>query len=202
MKKYPALALLELSTISSGLLTGDAIIKAAPISVLKSGTVHNGKFLLLFGGSVASVEESYNKGLFIGGDNIISSVFLPNVHEKIYNAILGKRNEIVSETLGMFETTSVANVIKSSDAAVKGATVEVVELRIADDIGGKGLVVFNGKIEEVEIALEIAKEKLDNNNSLFNSSIISNIHNEMAKQLDISSSYRNNGLKELEGGEL
>jgi len=202
MKKYPALALLELSTISSGIFTGDAIIKAAPVSVLKSGTVHNGKYLLLFGGSVASVEESYNKGLAISKNDIIDSVFLPDIHQKVHDAILGKRTVIVSETVGMFETNSVANIIKSTDAAVKGTNVEIVEMRLADDIGGKGFVIFNGTIEEIEIALEIAKEKLMNSNILVNASIIPNIHTEMAKQLDISSSFKNNGLTELEGGEI
>ena len=202
MKKYPALALLELSNISSGIFIGDAIIKAAPVSVLRSGTIHNGKYLLLFGGSVASVEESYQKGLAAGGENIIDSVFLPDIHQKVHDAIIGKRKVIVSETLGMFETTSVASVIQSADAAVKATDIEIIEMRLADDIGGKGLVLFNGKIEDVEVAIDISKEKLDNLGMLVNISIISNIHNEMAKQLDISSSFKNNGLTELEGGEL
>ena len=202
MKKYPALALLELSNISSGILTGDAIIKAAPISVLKSGTVHNGKYLLLFGGSVASVEESYQIGLSIGNQDIIDRVFLPDVHDKVYDGILGIRQAIKRETLGIFETTSVANTIKSADAAVKGADVEIIEIRLADDIGGKGLVIYCGKLEEVETALEISKEKLSNPETLVQSSIIPNLSGEMAKQLDTTSIFMKNEMRNLEGGEI
>ncbi|MDO9548824.1 MAG: BMC domain-containing protein, partial [Candidatus Marinimicrobia bacterium] len=77
MKKYPALALIELSNIAAGILTGDAMVKVAPISVLKAGTVHNGKYLILIGGSVASVEEAFHKGLTAGGEQVIDKVLLP-----------------------------------------------------------------------------------------------------------------------------
>jgi len=202
MKKYPALALIELSNISSGIFTGDAIVKAAPVSVLKSGTVHNGKYLLLFGGSVASVEESYNKGLLIGGSAVIDHVFLPDIHEQVQDAIIGKRKKVEDECLGIFETTSVAATIQSADAAIKGTNISIVEIRLADDIGGKGLVIYNGKIEEIEEAIAISKEKLNDPQMLLNASIIPNLHTEMAKQLDTTSIFMKNKLTKLEGGEI
>ncbi len=202
MKKYPALALIELSNISSGIFTGDAIVKAAPVSVLKSGTVHNGKYLLLFGGSVASVEESYKKALSVGGNNVIDHVFLPNIHQQVHDGILGKRRKVDTECLGIFETLSVAAVIQSADAAIKGANVDIIEIGLADDIGGKGLVLYNGKLEEVEEALVISKEKLNNSETLLNSSLIPNIHPEMAKQIETSSIFMKNRLTKLEDGEL
>ncbi len=202
MKKYPALALLELSNISAGIFTGDAIIKAAPVSVLKSGTVHNGKYLLLFGGSVAAVEESYQTGLSVGGENIIDRVFLPNIDSKVHDAILNKRNKISHETLGLFETKSVAITIKAADAAVKSTEIEIVEIRLADDIGGKGLVIYNGKLEEVEAALEISRSKLADPAMLINAAVIPNLHTEMAKQLEASSIFVKNQLTDLKGGEI
>ena len=87
MKTYPAIALIEYSSIATGILASDAMLKKAPITVIKSGTVHNGKYLVLIGGSVASVEESYVKGLAIDPDNIIDSVILPNVHQQLHDSI-------------------------------------------------------------------------------------------------------------------
>ena len=78
MKKYPAIALLEISGIATGIYCADVMIKCAPITVLKSGTVHNGKYLILIGGSVASVEEAFYKGLTAAKDEIIDHVFLPD----------------------------------------------------------------------------------------------------------------------------
>jgi microcompartment protein CcmL/EutN len=43
----PALALVELSSIAAGVQAADAMAKRAPIDVLKAGTVHNGRYLVL-----------------------------------------------------------------------------------------------------------------------------------------------------------
>jgi microcompartment protein CcmL/EutN len=202
MKNYPALALIELSTIASGILTGDAMIKTAPVSVLKSGTVHDGKYLILVGGSVASIEEAFKKGIAIGGDQIIDSVFLPDVHPQVNDAILGKRISCSEEAFGITETSSVAATIQSADAAVKGAQVNIIEIRLGDDIGGKAFVIFNGKIEEVEEALSIFKAVLTDQQVLLNDTLIPNLHSEMVKQLNITSIFKKNELSELRDGEI
>ncbi len=48
----PALGLLELESIAAGIEVGDAMAKRAPIEVLRAGTVHPGKYLVLVGGAV------------------------------------------------------------------------------------------------------------------------------------------------------
>ena len=202
MKKYPAFALIELSSISTGIITGDAILKAAPVSILKSGTVHNGKYLLLFGGSVASVEESYNTGIAFGSGYIINHIFLPNVHQQIYDCIQGNRNQICEEAIGIFETNSVAALIQSTDAAVKSTKISIIEIRLANDIGGKGLVLYNGKLEEIKEAISVSYEKLSDPQLFLNSAIIPNISREMAKQIQNSTSFDNNEFFKLKEGEI
>ena len=63
----PALALVELSSVVAGVQAADAMAKRASIDVLKAGTVHNGKYLVLVGGQVADVEESLAAGREVGG---------------------------------------------------------------------------------------------------------------------------------------
>ena len=77
MNPYPAIALLELSSIARGALTGDVMAKKAPIEMLRSGTVQPGKYLVLIGGTVAAVEESFREGVRIAGDRLADRVFLP-----------------------------------------------------------------------------------------------------------------------------
>jgi len=202
MKKYPALALIELSNVAVGILTGDAMVKVAPISVLKAGTVHNGKYLILIGGSVASVEEAYYKGFAVAGEQVIDKVLLPDVHNNVNEAVLGKRSNCTDEALGVFETSSVAATIQSADAAVKSTRVNIIEIRLADDIGGKAFVLFNGKVEEVSEALDISRKVLADPSVILNESLIPNLHTDMAKQLDRSSYFGKNDLKKLEGGEV
>ena len=38
MKKYPAIAVIEFSSIADGIYTTDAILKKAPIAMIKGGT--------------------------------------------------------------------------------------------------------------------------------------------------------------------
>ena len=118
MKTYSAIALIEYSSIATGILAGDEMLKKAPITVIKSGTVHNGKYLVLIGGSVASVEESYAKGLTVEPENVIDSMILPDVHQQLHNGILGSRLECTEESLGIIEASSVSTMIKASDAGI------------------------------------------------------------------------------------
>ena len=191
MKKYPSIALLELSSIAVGIYTADAMVKRAPITVLKSGTVHNGKYLVLIGGSVGSVEESYFTGIDSGVEKIIDQVHLPDIHDKVHEAILGNRVKCKKEAMGIIETSTVAATIKSADSAVKGADVEILEIRIADDLGGKAFAIFNGEIEDVQSAIEISKENVTKKEFWVRDKIIPRISQEMVEQINKSTLFKN-----------
>jgi microcompartment protein CcmL/EutN len=202
MKKYPAIALIEYSSIATGILAGDEMLKKAPITVIKSGTVHNGKYLVLIGGSVASVEESYLKGLAIDPDNIIDSMILPNIHEQLHDSILGSRLKCTRESLGIIEASSVSTMIKATDAGVKGADVNIVEIRLADDIGGKAFTIYNGSIEEIQAAVEIAKNAVTNPEHWVNETIIPNMHNDMKEQIDQTTRFAQAKFRNLIDSEI
>jgi len=191
MKKYPSIALLELSSIAVGIFTADAMVKRAPITVLKSGTVHNGKYLVLIGGSVGSVEESYFTGIDSGAEKIIDQVQLPDVHDKVHDAILGNRIKCSGEAIGIIETSTVAATIKSADAAIKGTDVEILEIRIADDLGGKAFAIFNGEIEDVQSAIEISKENVTKKEFWVRDKIIPRISAEMVDQINQTTAFKN-----------
>ena len=201
MKRYPAIALIEFNSISTGITAGDAMIKKAPISILKAGTVSRGKYLVLIGGSVASVEESYKEGLYIGADIVIDKVFLPDVHPQVLAAILGTRKKVRLDSLGVIETASVAATIEAADAAIKGAIVNIIEIRLADALGGKGFVFVNGKVEDVEAAINIGINAISNKALWRNSTIIPAIHNELAQEIDGTSRFSAAELRKLPGDE-
>ena len=189
MKKYPAIALLELSSIATGITCGDMMIKQAPIAVIKSGTVHDGKYLILIGGSVASVEEAYYKGVAVADDAVVDQLFLPDVHDQVHDAILGQRNICAREAIGIIETTSVAATIQSADRAIKSTNIEIVEIRLADHLGGKAFAIFSGEIEDVQMAVEVAREKTTNPKFWICNKVIANIHPDMARQIDQSTYF-------------
>jgi len=201
MKQQDALALIELNSIPVGILTADSMLKEAPVAVLKSGTVHNGKYLILIGGSVASVGMAFAKGMSRGQDHLLDAAFLPDIHESVYQACLGKRMTCGSEALSVMEVATVAAILQSSDAAMKGAEVELVELRLADDLGGKSIAIYAGKVEDVEMAINLSERAIENPEHILSQSILPRVDSELAKQINASTYFSKSDLSRLPGAE-
>mgnify|MGYP001052297516 CR=1 FL=1 len=182
-KIEPALALLEFSSIATGINAADAMVKRAPIYVLKTGTVQPGKYLVLIGGEVADVEESLAAGRDTGASDEVDFVYLPQVHPDVVAAIGGGRVPGPDDALGIIETTTVAAAIHSADAGLKGADVRLLEIRLADGLGGKGIVFFSGIVHDVEAAIEIGTGVLSNPNLLLRQVVIPQLHSEMWENL-------------------
>ena len=146
---------------AGGIHAADAMVKRAPIALLKAGTVQPGHYLVLIGGSVASVEEAYGEGVGVGAGCLLDSVLLPDVHAEVHDAILGARRALTAEALGVLETRGTASLLRAADAGVKGADVSIAEIRLADDLGGRAFVLFDGPLPDVESALAIGRSRLD-----------------------------------------
>ena len=172
----PALALVEFSSIAAGIEAADAMAKRAPLDVITAGTVHNGKYLVLIGGQVAHVEESLASGRETGGTAILDFVFLPQVHPEVVETIGGARTPDEEDALGVIETETVASAIQAADAGIKGAKVRLVEVRLADGLGGKGIVLFSGLVSNVEAAVEMGKEALERPELLVREVVIPHFH--------------------------
>jgi microcompartment protein CcmL/EutN len=178
-KIEPALALLEFSSIATGINAADAMVKRAPIAIIKSGTVQPGKYLVLIGGEVADVEESLAAGRDTGAADAVDYVYHPQVHQQVVDAIGGGRIPEPDDALGIIETTTVAAAIHSADAGLKGADVRLLEIRLADGLGGKGIVFFSGLVHDVEAAIEIGTTALSSKDLLLRQVVIPQLHREM-----------------------
>jgi microcompartment protein CcmL/EutN len=172
----PALALVEFSSIAAGIESADAMIKKAPIKIIRSGTVQPGKYLVLIGGEVADVEESLAAGRLVGGSKVLDTVFLPRVHIDVVRSLAGGRVPEPEDSVGVIETTTVAAAIHAADAGVKGAEVRLLEVRLADGLGGKGIVLFSGLVADVEAAVEIGVGVLEQPDLLVRQVVIPQLH--------------------------
>jgi microcompartment protein CcmL/EutN len=186
----PALALIEFSSIATGIEAADAMIKRAPIEVIKSGTVQPGKYLVLIGGLTADVEESLEAGRLVGGSALVDLIFLPNVHPEVVQAIGGGRIPDRIDSLGVIETTTVAAAIHAADAGIKGAEVHLVEVRLADGLGGKGIVLYSGVVADVEAAVEIGVGVLEKPELLVRQVVIPQLHREMWENVGDATRFR------------
>ncbi|MBX3056262.1 MAG: BMC domain-containing protein [Anaerolineae bacterium] len=174
---FPALALLEFNSIATGIMAGDAMVKRAPVSRIQAGTVQPGHYLVLVVGDVAPVQEAVQAGKETGQAALRDLVFLPNVHPEVVRALTGERQAQEADALGVVETQTVAAAIHAADAGVKGAEVTLLQLRLADGLGGKGLVLFTGLVADVETAVALGTAVAPS--QLLRQAVIPQLHAEM-----------------------
>lgn len=179
----PAILLLEFDSIAIGIRAGDAMAKRSPLKTLHAGTVHPGRYLVLAGGEVADLEEALDAARETGGGALSDEVFLPDVAPPVVAALTGERRRRHDHALGVFETATVPAVIHAADRAVKGSLIDLLEIRLADGLGGKGYALFGGEVADVEVAIALAEESLDRADLMVARVVIPQLHPEMAENL-------------------
>src|SRR5439155_2789319 len=102
-----SLGLIELTSIASGFLVCDAMLKAADVSVVLSRSICSGKYMVMVRGDVAGVETAVAAGLSGARFSVIDSFVIPNLHESVFPAISGTTKVEALEALGIVESFSV-----------------------------------------------------------------------------------------------
>ncbi|HOS02597.1 MAG TPA: BMC domain-containing protein [Candidatus Hydrogenedentes bacterium] len=148
------LGMIEFRTITRGMLGSDAMVKAAPVEMLESHPIDPGKYLAVVTGELASVEASIAAGVDVGGDGVVRSFVLANLHDQVLPVLRGSAKPPAMDALGVIETTSAAAIVEAADAACKASSVQLITLHLALRIGGKGYTTFTGDVADVEAAVE------------------------------------------------
>jgi microcompartment protein CcmL/EutN len=149
-----SIGLIELSSIASGFLVADAMLKAAEVEIILSRTICSGKYMVLVGGDVAAVRASVEAGETAGLGSVIDTFVIPNVHHSVFPAIAATTKIDLLEALGIIESFSVASLIEAADAAAKTANIRLIELRLAMALGGKAFVTLTGEVAAVQSAVD------------------------------------------------
>jgi microcompartment protein CcmL/EutN len=148
----PALGLIETSSIARGYEVADAVLKQSPVKLLWARTASPGKFVSLFVGDVEEVRAGLARGLEVARDSREDDVFIPNVHASLLEAVRGPR-KVPIDAFGIVETKTVASALLAADAAAKAAAAELVEVRLAQHLGGKGFFTVAGATDDVEASV-------------------------------------------------
>lgn len=153
----PALAVLELESLARGAVVVDALVKRAQVEVQLAEGVSTGKYVIVFVGPVAEVEEAFKAGEELGGALVMDRLLLTQLSSDVRDALAGTlAKPAAGDALGLIETQTVAAAIASADAAVKAAKVKLTAWRLARGIGGKGFFTLAGVQHDVEAAIEAA----------------------------------------------
>ncbi|HAH05189.1 MAG TPA: propanediol utilization protein [Elusimicrobia bacterium] len=146
----------ELSSMAKGFEAADAMLKASSVELVLSRTICPGKYAVLVAGDVADVRASVEAGVARAAESHVDSFLIPNLHPDVFPAIAGTSGVSKLEALGIVETFSIASLIEAADAAVKAASVKLIEVRLAMAMGGKAFVTFTGSVADVETAAMVA----------------------------------------------
>lgn len=168
----PSLGLLELNSIARGMKVCDEILKQAPVELIEAAPICTGKYLIIIGGEVDSVRASFERGVELAGHNTIDTLYLAKIDQKVFPALLGIQKRKGIESLGIVETVTVASSIVAADIIVKTAEVDLIEVRVAQGLGGKGFVLFSGDLNSVTASLEAASAFTEEKRLLLRAEII------------------------------
>jgi len=153
-----AIGMVELTSIARGIESYDYMVKAAQVDLLRSSTVCPGKYMIIVGGETGDVRAAMAEGIKRGGELVVDTLMLPNVHEQLIPAISMTNQVDVRGAVGVLEFYSIASAIIAADVAAKAANITLIEVRTGYAIGGKGFVTLTGDVGAVRAAVEAARK--------------------------------------------
>src|SRR5215469_12068887 len=178
-----SIGLIELTSIASGFLVTDAMLKAADVSVVLSRSICSGKYMVMVRGDVAAVEAAVAAGTRAGHFSVVDAFFITNMHASIFPALSGGTKVEALEALGIVESFSVASLIEGADAAVKAAKIQLIEIRLAMALGGKAFVTLTGSVAAVQSAVEAGAQIVGSKGMLVNKVVIASPRPELLNEL-------------------
>ena len=153
-ESYTAVGMVEFNSIAAGIDAADQMVKTAQVDPLFFKTICPGKFVAAVTGDVAAVSASVNAGRETHADALVDWFIIPNIHRDVIGALAGATGFTERGALGIIETFSAASIVVASDAAVKAADVQLLDVRVALGLGGKGYALMTGDVAAVNAAVE------------------------------------------------
>jgi microcompartment protein CcmL/EutN len=181
----PCIGLLESCSIARGVQIADAVLWQANVQMLFAAPVHPGKYVLLFTGSVEDVRQGLERGATVAEDDLVDRLFIPQVHEQIPVGLRRRGGQIQGrlDAIGVLETTTVASAILAADLALKTSTVDLVDLRIANGLGGKSFFTITGGVGDVRASMAAAARLAREAGTLAREVTIAQPHPELVRHL-------------------
>lgn len=185
VKLAHCIGLLELCSVARGVEVADAVLWQARIEVLFATPVHPGKYVLLFTGSVEDVRSSVRRGAEIAGADLVDQLVIPQIHEQVIPMLKRNGGRIKGEldAIGVIETTTVASAIVSADIALKTATVDLIDLRVANGLGGKSFFTLTGEVSDVRSSVAAGARSAQEKGLLAREVVIARPHPDLVHHL-------------------
>ena len=155
MSDTSSIGLIEVSSVATGFLVQDTMLKAGNIKLLMARSICSGKYLIVVAGDVTSVSAAVQAGGIAAGASLIERRQIARVHPSVLEAISNAVDIDPKQlrSIGIVETFSAASIIQVADEAVKSANVTLLRIHLAMALGGKGFVLMAGDVASVQAAV-------------------------------------------------
>lgn len=181
----PCIGLLELCSVARGVEVADSILWEANVDLLLASPVQPGKYVMLFSGSVQDVSSALRRGKEIASEDLVDELLIQQVHEQVESGLRRRGGHIDGklDAIGVVETSTVASAITAADQALKTATVDLFDLRIANGLDGKSFLSVIGPVSDVRSAVTAAAKSAESGQKLLRSVVIPRPHPELSLHL-------------------
>ena len=174
---------LELSSIAGGIEAADYMVKAAQVTLVYARASCPGKYYIMINGTVSGVTNAIKQGIAMAGEFLVSSLILPGIDPQVIKAVNMSSMPEKFAAIGVLEFYNVTNALLAADAAVKDASVELIDVRLGTGIGGKSFVALTGDTASVTSAVRAAAESQRESGMLVNKIVIPNPDKEVVASL-------------------
>lgn len=180
-----AIGVLELCSIARGVEVADAVLKEAHVEMLFATPVQPGKYVMLFTGAVADVRASALRGAQLAAGDLVDQLVIPQIHDQIVPMLRRKGGKINGslDAIGVIETNTVASTVSAADIALKTATVDLIDIRIANGLGGKSFFTLTGEVSDVRSSISAGARMAQECGLLTREVVIPRPHPELIRHL-------------------
>jgi microcompartment protein CcmL/EutN len=181
----PCIGLLELSSVARGVEVADAVLWEARIEMLFATPVQPGKYLVLFTGSVQDVRTAVRVGAEKAAGDLVDELVIPQVHEQVIPILRRSGGHINGQldAIGVVETTTVAACILAADVALKTASVDLIDLRVANGLGGKSFYTLTGEVSDVRSSVAAGARSAQETGKLAREVVVARPHPDLSYHL-------------------
>ncbi len=159
------------------------MVKIAEVDLIEACPISPGKHWVLVGGEVGPVRHAYRRGLEIAADTLLDHLFIPQLHEQVVPALRGIAPLQDDDALGVLEMLTAAAAIVGADRAAKAAEVRLRDIRLANGLGGKGIVYLTGDVGNVQAAIDAGRAEAAQRGLLSRAVVIPRLHAQMKSRV-------------------
>lgn len=153
------LGIVDSRSIAAGAEITDAMLKAAPVTLVRASVICAGRLLILVEGDLEAVETALRAaegtGFHLAGKYAISPV-----SQQVQAALRRQPSPMGGRAMAVIECRNAADGIMAADTAVKKADVSLMRLVMGQGIGGKSYFVLTGDVAAVREAAQAAADAL------------------------------------------